>query len=345
MKARQYQITPPEKAIDHKESVPLTAQIAAAAAVYEPSLTSLFKGCQINGVRLFLDAAVGAVTPATAAATGFVNLYRGANQQISNDGALGVISFNGVANTLGARTNADLLALLPTSVGAGYGLNGLSWVGALSVLVTATATTATVVALGNNLLTTLESTAILAGGTFRLLVDPGTALAEFVTVSAYATGTGVATCSAFVNAHAAGALVVIPGSYTWQGTQAGAMVANTTTGGTLTAIAPSVLTQAQIAIGLLLTVEPGTSNAETFPIGAYNSGTGVYTIAAAYNSGKCLLAHSAGASVAVLNTTNPARELFNGDALTFKWVQSATVGLALPAGRAFVDLAFSGYRN
>ena len=108
---------------------------------------------------------------------------------------------------------------------------------------------------------------------------------------------------------------------------------------------PERLAEAQIAPGLLLTVEPGTSNAETFPIGAYNSGTGVYTIALAYNSGKCLLAHAAGASVAVLNTTNPARELFNGDALTFKWVQSATTGLALPAGRAFVDLAFSGYRN
>ena len=79
--------------------------------------------------------------------------------------------------------------------------------------------------------------------------------------------------------------------------------------------------------------------------GFSTSGTGVYTIAPAYNSGKCLLAHAAGASVAVLNTTNPARELFNGDALTFKWVQSATTGLALPAGRAFVDLAFSGYRN
>ena len=345
MKARQYQITPPEKSIDHKESVPLVAQTAGAAAVYEPSLTSLFKGCQINGVRLFLDTAVGAVTPATVAATGFVNLYRGANQQISNDGALGVINFNAATNVLGARTNADLLAILPTTAAFGYGLNGLSWVGALSGAVIATATTATVVALGNNLLTTLEATAVLNGGTFRLLIDPGTVQAEFVTVSAYNSGTGVTTNTALVNAHAAGALVVIPGSYTWQGTQAGAMVATTTTGGTLTAIAPSVLTQTQIAPGLLLTVEPGTSNAETFPIGAYNSGTGVYTIALAYNSGKCLLAHAAGASVAVLNTTNPARELFNGDVLTFKWVQSATTGLALPAGRAFVDLAFSGYRN
>ena len=369
MKARRFQITPPEKQIDYKEGARLLAQSASASASYETVVFQARNSVQVDAALLAFEAAIGTVTVGSAAATLFLNIWRAIPSatvayQISNDGALGAFSFNVVAASATPKNlQLSLQALAPTAVqpassfGQAYGLSGLAFVGYISSAVSSTGTTMTVAAVGNNALTTLESTAILNGGTFRMLVDPGTANAEFVTVSAFNTSTGVTTNTAFANSHSAGALVVIPGAYLFQGTQSGAVTANTTTGNTITAISPSNIAQPQIGIGAWLTVEPGTTNEETVPIGAYNTGTGVYTIASSYNGGKFASAHSAGASVAVKNysqtsspnqlqstSMNSARELAVGDIVTAKWVQSATTGLALPAARLDLDYSFSGYR-
>lgn len=350
MKARRYQITPPEKAIDHKEGTGGKATIAAAAnGSAETVVGSFVNSVQIDAAVLTLDAAIGAVTPGSVGAHLYLNVYR-AGQQLGNDGFLGLFPFGAVANTLAKAAQLSLTRPTPLLNG---GLGPFSFVGTLTGAVIATATTLTVSVIGSGTtlaLTSLESTAILNGGTFTLVVEPGVAgKQEAVTVTAFNTGTGVTTNSAFVNAHAAGVPVVVLGAYLFQGTQAGAMVANTTTGGTLVAVAPSALTQTQVAVGALLTIEPGTSNAETFPIATYNSGTGVYTIAASYNSavvanaGKCALAHAAGAAVAVLDPS-PAWELNKGDVIAAKYCQTGTTGLALPAYRVDLDYSFSGYR-
>lgn len=293
---------------------------ASANGTATAIILSAANGVVLDGIRITPVSAIS-VTDQTTAAVGFINRYRG-GVQIGYDGAVGAFPFLKAGAPLQA-------AFTPLDIAS---FQGFAWVGYLTAGVTGGVDTgATVAKYGSSSLSGIvESTAILNGGSMSFIVDPGTTVQETIKVSAYNTGTGaftIAGSGVFANSHVAGALMVLAGPLLWAGTSTAA-TAGVSTGTTLTAISPSLLTTL-IGVGQQLIFEPFTSNAESVPIGTLNTGTGAFTIDASYNGGKFVNGHVNGCTVGI--ALSQPTYIQKGEVLTFKWVQSATTGLIFPS--------------
>lgn len=95
---------------------------------------------------------------------------------------------------------------------------------------------------------------------------------------------------------APGGIVGKPGGFAWLGT-IGAVTASSSTGATATAVGNSNIADGAITATSVCVVEPGTANEETVTLSAFNTSTGVFTLA---GSATFALSHPAGSIIAVV---------------------------------------------
>lgn len=323
MTGRKFQTTPPAKNIPLLAVSRVIAQASSASAAYETAIFAASQRMKLNQISLVPDTTI---TGAVAGAVGLLNLWRG-GAQVGTDGLLGLFNFAAVS------TPTALAALTPGIVVPN---RPIVWTGTIGAVTGASSTGATATAIGQS---TRSNGFITA--TSQVVVAPGLALEETITLSAFNTSTGVFSIAAsgtFANSHPAGTVVVVLGDYLFQGTTA-AITGGTTTNAAITATGASALTQ--ITTASAVTYDPGLATQETIPAGqfTYVSGTGVLTIAATYNGGKFAQSHASGGQVVLLPGTGNGGllpDLSQDDVVTFKWLQLGT-GLALPASTLYID--------